>query len=76
MGGLGLDIIYIDHDDIWTYCDVEVDDDEAGNASSFILKCIEEMEPQGKVFLDWDAMKVDASEWTEDCDDSDFPFTD
>lgn len=67
LGGPGVDIIYVDHDDVYSYFDVEIDDDdvyddevgddnEMSAMASFVLGYLQALESDGKVFVDWDAM--------------------
>ena len=52
-----VDITVIDHDDEWTYCDVDVDDDE---------DYIKGLEAIHEIVIDWDAMADAASENPEE----------
>lgn len=75
LGGHGVDITYVDHDDIWTYLDVEIDDDDIyeeddGNEmsamASFVLGYLQALESDGKVFVDWDAMLAESNDEEDD----------
>lgn len=61
-----VDITVIDHDDEWTYCDVDVDDDEGYMASSRLVDYIKGLEAIHEIVIDWDAMADAASENPEE----------
>lgn len=68
-----VDITIIDHDDQWTYCDVEIDDGpddlepEEGcyDSASRLVDYIKGMDFMHEIVIDWDAMSDVASEVDE-----------
>lgn len=67
LGGPGADIVYVDHDDVYSYFDVEIDDDnEVGATASFVLGYLQALESDGKVFVDWDAILAESNDEEDD----------
>ena len=64
--GAFVDVTIGEHDDVWTYCDVDIDDevdedDEYSFAAKRLVDYIESI-PMQEIVLDWDAMSDIACE--------------
>ena len=61
--GVDVDVTISEHDSVWTYCDVDIDDGNDGNsiAAKRLVVYIENI-PMGEILLDWDTMSIIACE--------------
>lgn len=61
--GVDVDVTISEHDGVWTYCDVDIDDGNDRNsiAAMRLVDYIENI-PMGEILFDWDAMSNIACE--------------
>ncbi|DBA35329.1 TPA_asm: hypothetical protein vir215_00027 [Ventrumvirus gergoviense] len=67
--GVDVDVTISEHDGVWTYCDVDIDDGNDRNsiAAKRLVDYIENI-PMGEILFDWDTMFEVAC---EDCEEED-----
>lgn len=65
--GVDVDVTISEHDSVWTYCDVDIDDGNDGNsiAAKRLVDYVENI-PMGEILLDWDTMSIIACENCEE----------
>lgn len=69
VAGVDVDVTISEHDGVWTYCDVDIDDGNDRNsiAAKRLVDYVENI-PMGEILLDWDTMSDIAC---EDCEGDD-----
>lgn len=70
VAGVDVDVTISEHDGVWTFCDVDIDDgdDRDSIASKRLVDYIESI-PMQEIVLDWDTMSDIACENCEEEDD-------
>lgn len=63
VAGVDVDVSISEHDGVWTYCDVDIDDGNDANsiAAKRLVDYVENI-PMGEILLDWDTMSIIACE--------------
>lgn len=63
VAGVDVDVSISEHDGVWTYCDVDIDDGNDANsiAAKRLVDYVGNI-PMGEILLDWDTMSIIACE--------------